>query len=150
MLRAADGLPRDPVVLAPVGDLSVPLAGAEPDLLAPVDLVLVFLLHLEDTVHELRKLHELRPGAVSLVDGHGHVGPALNRKPASLAALLAAVADRLRGELADHAARLEALLEPLEPLLADVLALLLGFALELLHQVRPLLAGEPCRGSAGG
>src|SRR2546423_10040644 len=140
MLRAADGLPRDPVVLAPVGDLSVPLVGAEPDLLAPVDLVLVFLLHLEDAVHELRKLLELRPGAVSLVDGHGHVGPALNRKPASPAALLAAVAasaaDRLRGELADHAARLEALLEPL---LAELLAFLVGFALELLHQVGPLL-----------
>src|SRR5437763_15671966 len=107
MLRAADGLPRDPVVLAPVGDLSVPLAGAEPDLLAPVDLVLVFLLNLEDAVHEIRTLLELRPGAVSLVDGHGHVGPALNRKPARHAAPLAAdracPADRPRGAHARHA-----------------------------------------------
>src|SRR5438067_12570608 len=143
MLRAADGLPRDPVVLAPVGDLSVPLAGAEPDLLAPVDLVLVFLLHLEDAVHELRKLLELRPGAVSLVDGHGHVGPALNRKPASLAALLAAVAasatERLRGVLADHAARLGSRLEPRPPHVARLSAFYVGCALQLLHQVGHLL-----------
>src|SRR2546421_9523945 len=108
MLRAADGLPRDPVVLAPVGDLSVPLAGAEPDLFAPVDLVLVFLLDLEDAVHELRELLELRPRLVRLVDGDGHVGPALDREPPRLAALLAAAAvataDQLRGELAGGAA----------------------------------------------
>src|SRR3954447_12096239 len=127
VLGPADRLPRDAVVLAPLGDLPVPLARAEPDFLTPVDLVLVVLVDLEDAVHELRELLELCPRLVGLVDRNGDIGPALDREPARLAALLPATAtatDQLRGDLPGRAAGLaDALLQALEALLADLFSL---------------------------
>src|SRR2546430_14926097 len=101
MVGAANGPPHDAVVLPLVGDLRVPLASAKPDLFAPVDLVLVVVLRLDlqDAGHELRKLFELRPGPVRLLERDGDVGPALDRQAPRLVAA-AAAAEQLRGRLA--------------------------------------------------
>src|SRR5690349_24702609 len=126
VVSAADRLPRDAVVLPLVGDLGVPLARAEPDLLAPMDLVLVVvvLLDLEDAVHELRVLLELGPGLVSLFDRDRDVRPALDRQPPCLASGLAAAtlaAEQLRGGLAgDPSAGSKFLLRPFDALAAEL------------------------------
>src|SRR5437763_3976393 len=110
------GLPGDAAVLAPGGDLALPGTLAEPDLLVPRDLP-VFLLHVQEAVHELRELLELRPLLVGLVDRCGNVGPALDRQPAGLlrTARAASAADDLRRELADSAGARQALLRALGP-----------------------------------
>src|ERR687887_1154748 len=126
--HAARRLPGDALVALALGDLALPAARAEPDLLVPGDLV-VLLLHVQDTVHEVRELLELRPALVHRPDRSGDVRVALDRQPARLlraAAASASSADRLRGELAECAAA-EALLRALGALLAE----LLGLALEL-------------------
>src|SRR3954469_5494810 len=68
VLHAAVRLPDDAVVLAPLGDAPLPLATAEPDLLAPTDLVAALLLHVQHPVHEARELVELRELLVHLID----------------------------------------------------------------------------------
>src|ERR687885_771022 len=62
-------LPGDPVVLPPVGDLALPLAPAEPDLLLPLEMLIVLLLDAQHSVHELRELLELRPLLIGLCTG---------------------------------------------------------------------------------
>ncbi len=155
VLRTADGLPRDPVVLPLVGDLAVPLTRAEPDLLAPVDLVVFLLVHVENAVHELRKFLELGPGLVRLLERNPDVGPALDRQAPCLAATLTApatAAEHLRGGLAgDPAAGGELALRPLDAFAAELLGLVVRLAAEHLHQVRASLCGQPSsrRGSRG-
>src|SRR5262249_52382748 len=134
VVHALGRLPHDAVVLAPLGDPAFPLALAEPDLLLPAQLVAALPLDALHAVHELRELVELRPLLVSLLDGNGHIGPALDRQAARLLAAATAptgAGKKLGGHLAEPAA---ALLEagrrafdglPAEPLGA-VFALLLG------------------------
>src|SRR5205814_1326214 len=97
VLGALGRLPRDQLVLALLGDPTFPLALAEPDLLLPGHAVVALLLDGEHAVHELREVVVLRPGLVRLVDGNGHVGPALNRQaPRLLASAVTAAARDVR------------------------------------------------------
>src|SRR5204863_5665116 len=91
----------------PVGDLALPLALAEPDLLLPLQLVIALLLDAQDAVHELREGVELRPRLVCAVDRNGYVGPALDRQAPRLlaAAAIVAAAQGFPGELSHHPAR---------------------------------------------
>src|SRR5437868_4623172 len=122
-------LPRDPVVLPPLGDLAFPPAAAEPDLLLPRDLVSVLLLDVQDAVHELRELVELRPPLVDDVDRRRDVGPALNRESTSLAARAASA--ELPGDARHLADRTAFALEFLGRALADLRDLLAALLLEL-------------------
>src|SRR5918912_3532679 len=97
-------LPGDPVVLPPVGDLALPLAPAEPDLLLPLEMLIVLLLDAQHSVHELRELLELRPLLVGLLHRDGDVGPALDRQPPRLFAAAASASHRLAGDRAEDAA----------------------------------------------
>src|ERR687887_1723097 len=97
--HAARRLPGDALVALALGDLAFPVARAEPDLLVPGDLVLVLLLHVQDAVHEVRELLELRPLLVHRPDRRGDVRVALDRQPARLLRLAAASAsERFRRE----------------------------------------------------
>src|ERR687883_1684359 len=108
MRHAARRLPGDALVALALGDLAFPVTRAEPDLLVPGDLVVLLLLHVQDAVHEVRELLELRPLLVHRPDRRCDVGVALDRQPARLlrlaaASAAAASADRLRRELAERA-----------------------------------------------
>src|SRR6478672_3737693 len=78
--HAALSRPDDAIVLAPLGDAAFPLAAAEPDLLAPADLVLALLLDVEHAMHEAWELIELRELFVHLVARQRDVRPALDRE----------------------------------------------------------------------
>src|SRR5581483_8847315 len=135
--------PHDAFVLAALGDPSLPLATAEPDLLLPADAVAAFLLDVEDSVHELRELVELRPCLVRLVDRYGDVGPALDRqppgllRPAAATATAAALPEHLSGQATADLA-LGALGGFLAEPLGLVLACVLGGLRQLLDERRRL------------
>src|SRR3954471_19894141 len=97
MRRPFRRLPRDAVVLTAFGDLAFPLAPTEPDLLLPRDLVAVFLLHVQDAMHELREVLEFRPPRVHDVDRRRDVRPALNRQATRLPPGAPAAAQLLGG-----------------------------------------------------
>src|SRR3954452_1661373 len=158
VLHSAVRLPDDAVVLAPLGDAPLPLAAAEPDLLAPTDLVAALLLHVEHAVHESRKLVELRELLVDLVDRKPDVGPALDREASRLlataTATAAAAAHQLRRNLPGRACASEAFLRALDRLLAHLLslffALLLGRTDDLPDQIGPLRGCERTDSAHGG
>src|SRR5204862_1594024 len=130
--RFRRGLAGDPVVLAPLGDLTLPVTAAEPDLLVPRKLVPLFGIDVQDAVHELGEVLELRPPFVDDVDRGGDVGPALDRQATSLAARVTASTELLGGLAGDRAQRATVALQPLRGLLSD----LGGFLATLLFEPR--------------
>src|SRR5438105_4831876 len=149
--HAARRLPGDAPVPLPVGDLAFPVALAEPDLLVPGDLA-VLGLHVQDAVHELRELLELRPPLVRRLPRDGDVGEALDRQPAGLlrGASPASAAERLRRDLPDRAeaasaGALDRLLRALRPVPADLLGLTLGLLLDLARALARRV-GDDARG----
>ena len=106
------------------------------------------LLHLEDAVHELRELLELRPRLVCLLHRDGDVRPALDRQTSRLAAAQAttAAAEQLGcGFAGDPSAAAELLLCPFGAGATDFLGLFVRLSAEHLHELRPLLRGKSGR-----
>src|ERR1051326_5922203 len=139
MLRSARRLPGDAVVLATVGDLAFPLARAEPDLLAPLELGVALLLDAEHAVHELRELLEVGPRLVGLLDRNRDIGVALDRQAARLLTVpfsASGLSEDGPGRLAGYA---RIVLHLLDRLLADLRRLVAAAILELRE---PLVAGE--------
>src|SRR5215216_7017350 len=75
---AVDRLPGDLLVRLLLSDLRRPLTSLASNLRDPVDMRVVELLHGLDALHELRKVLELRPLVVGLLDGNLNLDRVLN------------------------------------------------------------------------